>query len=48
MTLLSTGQIVDAVIMPVAAHAAVIPGQYYDNRRAARTPAYGPAWRTQS
>ncbi|KAK1765526.1 Acetamidase [Phialemonium atrogriseum] len=25
------GQIVDAVIMPVAAHAAVIPGQYYDN-----------------
>ena len=26
---LATGQIVDAVIMPVAPHAAVIPGKYY-------------------
>ena len=26
---LSIGQIVDAVIMPVASHAAVIPGKYY-------------------
>lgn len=25
----SEGQIVDAVIMPVAPHAAVIPGKYY-------------------
>jgi hypothetical protein len=28
--LFSQGQIVDAVIMPVAPHAAVIPGKYYD------------------
>lgn len=26
---ISPGQIVDAVIMPVAPHAAVIPGKYY-------------------
>ena len=28
-TEIATGQIVDAVIMPVAPHAAVIPGKYY-------------------
>ena len=32
------GQIVDAVIMPVAPHAAVIPGKYYHTGKARPSP----------
>ena len=36
--LLVTGQVVDAVIMPVAPHAAVIPGKYYHTGMSSTQP----------